>query len=48
VPNENKAKTNKIHYFQILIGFLLFLVLVYRPNIIFVVIKLARFASNLN
>jgi hypothetical protein len=46
VPNENKAKADEIHYFQILISFFLFLVLACRPDIIFAVIKLARFASN--
>jgi hypothetical protein len=46
VPNKNKAKTDEIHYFQILIGSLLFLVLACRPDIIFAMIKLARFASN--
>jgi hypothetical protein len=46
VPCENKAKANEIHYFQILIGSLLFLALAYRPDITFAVIKLARFASN--
>jgi hypothetical protein len=46
VPNENKAKANEIHYFQMLIGSLLFLALACRPDITFAVIKLARFASN--
>jgi hypothetical protein len=46
VPNENKAKTNEIYYFQILISSLLFLALACRPDITFAVIKLARFASN--
>jgi hypothetical protein len=46
VPNKNKAKTDEIYYFQILISFLLFLALAYRPDITFVIIKLARFASN--
>jgi hypothetical protein len=45
-PNKGRAKTSEIYYFQILIGFLLFLVLAYRPDITFAVIKLARFASN--
>jgi hypothetical protein len=48
MPNKNKAKTDKIYYFQILIGSLLFLALAYRPDITFAVIKLARFASNPN
>jgi hypothetical protein len=46
VPNKNETKTNKIYYFQLLISSLLFLVLVYRPDIIFAIIKLARFTSN--
>jgi histidyl-tRNA synthetase len=46
VPNKNKAKTDEIYYFQILISFLLFLALACRPDITLVVIKLARFASN--
>jgi hypothetical protein len=48
VSNENKTKANEIQCFQILIGSLLFLALACRPDIIFVVIKLARFASNLS
>jgi hypothetical protein len=46
IPNKNKAKIDEIYYFQILINSLLFLVLAYRPDIIFAIIKLARFASN--
>ena len=46
VLNENKAKADEIHYYQMLIGSLLFLALASRPNITFVVIRLARFASN--
>jgi hypothetical protein len=46
VPNENKAKAYEIYYFQILISSLLFLVLACRPDITFVVIKLARFVFN--
>ena len=46
VPNENKAKANEIYYYQMLISSLLFLALASRPNITFIVIKLARFASN--
>ena len=46
VLNENKAKADKIHYYQMLISSLLFLALASRPNITFIMIKLARFASN--
>jgi hypothetical protein len=45
-PNKERAKTSEIHYFQIFISYLLFLALACRPDITFVIIKLARFASN--
>jgi hypothetical protein len=46
IPNKNKAKADEIHYYQMLIGSLLFLALACRPNITFAVIRLAKFASN--
>jgi uncharacterized membrane protein len=46
--NNNKINVFEIHYFEILIGFLLFLVLVNRSNITFIIIKLTKFAFNLN
>jgi hypothetical protein len=48
VLNENKAKADEIHYYQMLIGSLLFLALASRPDITFAVIRLAKFASNLS
>ena len=41
-----KQKQTKIHYYQMLISSLLFLALACRPDITFVVIRLAKFASN--
>jgi hypothetical protein len=46
--NNNKTNISEIYYFQILIGFLLFLVLTNCPDIIFAIIKFARFVSNPN
>jgi hypothetical protein len=46
--NNNKINASEIYYFQILIRFLLFLTLISCFDIIFVIIKLARFVSNFN
>jgi hypothetical protein len=46
--NKNKTNIFEIYYFQILIRFLLFLTLINRPNITFIIIKFIRFVSNSN
>ena len=46
LPNKETASIENIKYFQILIGSLLYLALASRPDIIYAVIKLARYASN--
>jgi len=46
--NPKQVNVENINYYQQLIGSLLFLVLTIRADIYFVVIKLARFASNFN
>jgi hypothetical protein len=45
-PNKEQANKENIKLFQILIGSLLYIMLSTRLDIAFVVIKLARFASN--
>jgi hypothetical protein len=47
-PNNNKINTFEIYYFQILIRFLLFLVLINCFNIIFAIIKFVKFVFNFN
>jgi hypothetical protein len=45
-PNKEQANKENIKLFQILIGSFLYIILSTRLDIAFVVIKLARFASN--
>jgi hypothetical protein len=45
-PNKDQTTAENIKYYQQLIDFLLFLVLIIKINICFVIIKLARFISN--
>jgi len=46
--NFKQINIENINYYQQLIGFLLFLVLIVRVDICFIIIKLIKFTSNSN
>ena len=47
-PNFKQINIENINYYQQLINFLLFLILIIKANICFIIIKLIRFISNFN